>query len=75
MNPHIGKLIIGAGVTLVVVGLVIYFAGDKLSWFGKLPGDISVEKENFRFYFPVTSLIIVSLLLNLLIFLVRKFWN
>ena len=75
MNPNIGKLVIGAGVVLILAGLVIYFAGDKLNWFGRLPGDIRVERENFRFYFPVTSLILVSLLLNLLIFFVRRFWN
>ncbi len=75
MNPNIGKLVIGAGVVLILAGLVIYFAGDKLSWFGRLPGDIRVERENFHFYFPVTSLILVSLLLNLLIFFVKRFWN
>lgn len=75
MNPNIGKLIIGAGAVLVLIGLIIYVAGDKLHWFGRLPGDIRVEKENFRFYFPVTSLLLVSLLLNLLIFFVRRFWN
>ncbi len=75
MNPNIGKLIIGAGAVLILIGLIIYVAGDKLHWFGRLPGDIRVEKENFRFYFPVTSLILVSLLLNLLIFFVRRFWN
>ncbi len=75
MNPNTGKLIIAAGAVLILVGLIIYFAGDKLNWFGRLPGDIRVEKENFRFYFPVTSLILVSLLLNLLIFFVRRFWN
>ena len=75
MNPNIGKLIIGAGIALVLIGLAIYFLGDKFHWFGKLPGDIRVEKENFRFYFPVTSLVLISLLMNLLIFFVKKLWN
>ena len=42
-----GKIIIGVGILLVVVGIVVYFAGDKLNWLGRLPGDIRVEKENF----------------------------
>lgn len=60
---------------IVLAGVLIYFAGDKLNWFGRLPGDIRIEKENFRLYFPVTSLILLSLLLNFLIFLVKRFWN
>lgn len=75
MNSATGKVLILAGIAIAAVGLVIYLAGDKLQWFGKLPGDVRIEKENFRFYFPVTSLILVSLLLNLLIFFVRRFWN
>mgnify|MGYP000874902172 CR=1 FL=1 len=75
MNAATGKLLILAGLGIAAIGLLIYLAGDKLNWFGRLPGDIRVEKENFRLYFPVTSLILISLLLNLLIFLVRKFWN
>lgn len=75
MNAATGKMLILAGLGIAAIGLLIYLAGDKLNWFGRLPGDIRVEKENFRLYFPVTSLILISLLLNLLIFLVRKFWN
>ncbi len=73
MNPQTGKYLILLGIAIVVIGLFIYFLGDKLNWFGKLPGDIRVEKENFRFYFPLTSMILLGLLFNLIIILVRKF--
>lgn len=75
MNAATGKILIFVGIAIAALGALIFLAGNKLNWFGRLPGDIRVEKENFKFYFPVTSLILISVLLNLLIFLVRKFWN
>ena len=76
MNPSIGKYIILVGVAVMLVGLVVYFFGDKLSWLGRLPGDIRVEGENGgRFYFPVVTCIVVSVLLNLLIVLIRRFFG
>jgi hypothetical protein len=54
------------------VGLLVYFFHDKLHWIGRLPGDIRVEKENFRFYFPITTMILLSLLLTLVINIIRK---
>ncbi|WP_162051873.1 DUF2905 domain-containing protein [Pontibacter pamirensis] len=73
MQP-IGKTIVVIGVLVVVVGLVIWLAGDKFSWFGHLPGDIRVEKKNMRFYAPITSMILLSILLSLLMWLFRKFF-
>ena len=70
--PQLGKILIITGIILVVAGLIIYFAGDKLNWLGHLPGDIRVEKENFRFYFPVTTMIIVSILLSLIVAIIRR---
>lgn len=72
---HIGKLIIIVGVLFVIVGVVIYFWGDKFSWLGRLPGDFRIEKENFRFYFPLTTMIIISVAVSLLIRLFQKFFN
>lgn len=69
-NPT-GKIIIFAGVLIVLIGLIIYFWSDKLHWIGRLPGDIRIERENFRFYFPVTTLII----LNLVLFLLIRLWR
>ncbi len=67
-----GKVLIFAGVILIVAGAVIYFAGDKLGWLGHLPGDIRIVKENFRFYFPITTMIIISVVLTLIIYIIRK---
>jgi NADH:ubiquinone oxidoreductase subunit 6 (subunit J) len=70
-----GKYIIGAGLIIVLIGTIIYFFGDKLSWIGRLPGDIRIEKENFKLYFPITTLLIMSILLNVIIWLIKKFSN
>lgn len=69
-----GKIIIVVGLFLVVIGIVVYFAGDKLNWFGRLPGDIRVEKENFRFYFPITTMILISVIGSVLIRIFQKFF-
>ncbi len=73
MDAGLGKYIICFGVLIVVAGIVVYFFGDKLHWIGRLPGDIRVEKENFRFYFPVTTMILASIVISFLIYLVKKF--
>jgi uncharacterized protein HemY len=73
MDAGLGKYIICFGVFIVVAGIVVYFFGDKLHWIGRLPGDIRVEKENFRFYFPVTTMILASIVISFLIYLVKKF--
>ena len=57
---------------MVLVGVVVYFFHDKFNWFGRLPGDIRIEKENFRFYFPITTMVIISIVLSLLIQLIKK---
>jgi len=74
MNSQTGKWLIVAGVLIVIVGVLIYFFHDKLNWLGRLPGDIRVERDNFHFYFPVTTMIVVSIILTLLINLFRKFF-
>jgi uncharacterized protein HemY len=71
MTGDTGKWIIVAGAALLLVGIVVYFFHDKLHWIGNLPGDIRIEKENFRFYFPITTMIIFSLVINLIIRLFR----
>jgi hypothetical protein len=67
----LGKLLIVAGGLLVCVGVLFLF-GVKLSWFGRLPGDIFVQRENFSFYFPLTTGILVSVVLSLLFALLRR---
>jgi uncharacterized membrane-anchored protein YitT (DUF2179 family) len=72
MQP-IGKILIIVGILIVIAGVVIYFAGDKLSWLGRLPGDIRIEKENVKFYFPITTMILVSVVLSAIIAIIKKF--
>jgi hypothetical protein len=62
-----GKLILLLGLLLVLLGAVLSWAPGLLGWFGHLPGDIRIERENGVFYFPVTSMIIVSVVLSLII--------
>jgi hypothetical protein len=52
--------------------LILYFAGGRLTWLGRLPGDIRIERENFKLYFPLTTMIILSLLLTLILWIIRK---
>ena len=75
MSSDTGKWIIIIGIFVVLAGVIIYFFHDKLGWIGRLPGDIRIEKDNFRFYFPITTMIIFSLLLTLIIQLIKKFLN
>lgn len=71
MNRSVGMLVIGAGICLVVVGLVIYAGG--FGWFGRLPGDIRYEGERTQIYVPIVSMLLVSLVLSLVFYLLRKF--
>ena len=68
-----GKLIFFAGLAIALIGLVIWLAGNKLNWFGHLPGDIRMERENVRFFMPLTSMLLLSLVLSLAAWLIRKF--
>jgi len=72
MNSDTGKYIIIAGVIIVLLGVVIYFFHDRLNWIGRLPGDIRIEKENFRFYFPITTMIVFSLVITVIIQLIKR---
>ena len=69
-----GKIIILIGILTVVVGVVVYFAGDKFGWLGRLPGDIRIEKENLRIYFPLTTMILASLIISAILWVIRKFF-
>ena len=64
-------LLVGAGLVLVLAGVVAYFGG--LSWFGRLPGDVRIERDDVRVYVPIVSMLLVSAALSLLLWLVRRF--
>lgn len=67
----LGKLLVIAGLIMAAVGLVLWF-GVGRGWFGRLPGDIRIERENFSFYFPIITCLLVSLVLSFLFWLFRK---
>ena len=71
MEKDTGKIIMFMGALLTLAGAIWYFAGDRLRWIGRLPGDLRMEKGNVRFYFPFTTMLLASLLVNLLIRLFR----
>ena len=67
----IGKLLIIVGILLVVIGLALVFA-DKIPFLGRLPGDIYIKREKFTFYFPITTSIIISIILTILFSIFKK---
>jgi hypothetical protein len=67
----LGKALIYFGLILVVVGVILSFAG-KLPWLGQLPGDISIQRERFSFYFPITTCILISVLISLVLYFFRR---
>jgi hypothetical protein len=69
---HPAWILILVGLTIVGLGL-IWMLVPSVPWLGRLPGDIRIERENFKFYFPLASCIVVSLLLTGIMWLVRYF--
>jgi uncharacterized protein HemY len=58
---------------LLLAGLLVWSGG--LSWFGRLPGDIRIERDSARIYIPIVSMLIVSVVLSLVLHLLRRFFN
>lgn len=71
MNP-IAKLLISGGIVLIVLG-ALWQVGGRFLHLGRLPGDIAIEKENFRFYFPIVTCIILSVVLSAIFYVIRLF--
>lgn len=69
---ELGKYLLFAGLFLAFTGALLWALGDRLSWFGDLPGDIRIERKNIRFYMPLTSMLLLSAFLSLLIWLLQK---
>jgi hypothetical protein len=65
-----GPLLVGAGVVLILVGLLVWSGG--LGWFGRLPGDIRIERETVRIYVPIVSMLLVSAVVSLILYLLRR---
>jgi uncharacterized protein HemY len=69
---ELARILILLGAVLIVIGLVM-LGIQKLPFAGKLPGDIVIKRENFTFYFPLATSIIVSILISLILYLISKF--
>jgi hypothetical protein len=67
----LGKILIYLGLMLIVIGVVLTLAG-KMPWLGRLPGDISIERDNFSFYFPLATSILISVILSLVLYFLRR---
>jgi hypothetical protein len=67
----LGKLLLWLGSICIVIGVAIVLV-DKVSWLGRLPGDIYVERHHFTFFFPITTSILVSVILSLVLYIVCR---
>ncbi len=71
MMAGVGKMLILLGIIVILIGLGLIFAG-KIPWIGRLPGDIYVKRDNFTFYFPLATCIVISIVLSLIFWLFRR---
>ncbi len=62
-----GKLLIILGLAIAAIGAVMTWMPGLLGWFGRLPGDVRIEKEGSSFYFPVVSMILISIVLTIVL--------
>lgn len=67
----LGKVLIGVGLLITCLGVVLLLV-DRVPWLGRLPGDIHIEREHFRFHFPIVTSLLVSVLLTLLFYLIGR---
>jgi DUF2905 family protein len=73
MSPSpVGSVLITLGIGLVVVGLLVLVGG--FGWFGRLPGDIRIERDTMQVYIPFASMIVISIILNIIFYLIRRFF-
>ena len=68
---HIGKMLLLIGIIVAAIGGLLIIAG-RISWFGRLPGDILIQKKNFTFYFPLATSVLISIVLTLLFWLLGR---
>ena len=69
--PGFGRNLIIIGLVIAAIGLAFSFT-DRIPWLGRLPGDISIKREHFSFYFPLATSILLSLVLSLILWLLRR---
>lgn len=67
----LGKTLIYIGIGLIILGLIVSAAG-KIPWLGHLPGDITIQRDRFTFYFPLTTGILISVIITLVLYFFRR---
>jgi hypothetical protein len=67
----LGRSLIIFGLIIIVFGIIITFAG-KIPWLGRIPGDIQIKKDNFTFYFPLATCILVSVIVSFFLWLLKR---
>ena len=72
---QLGKVLVSLGALLIVVGLGLWLVADKLSWVGRLPGDIRIARPGFQFYAPLMTSLLLSVGLTLALWLCNKFFR
>jgi len=70
-GQDLGRLLIVVGLVVTITGVVVYF-GKGIPWLGRLPGDIRVERPGFSFYFPLTTGLLVSIVLSVILYVVTR---
>jgi uncharacterized protein HemY len=73
---NLGKIFIGVGLCVVLIGLLLLIVdrvpgmGNLLGWFGKLPGDISIRRDNYSFFFPLATSLLLSVIVSLILYFI-----
>lgn len=68
---ELGKILVGLGLVVVFVGVILLLAGNlsgRVPWLGRLPGDIYIDRGNWKFYFPLTTSLLISIVVSLLLY-------
>lgn len=73
MRSSFGPALVALGAVIVVIGLLAW--SGALGWFGRLPGDVRVERPNVRVYVPIVSMVLVSLVISAVMWVVRRFYH
>ena len=72
MTEQVGKYMVVAGILLSIAGLLLWLSPGTVKWFGHLPGDIRIEKPGFKFFAPLGSMLLLSILFSLVLWVIRK---
>lgn len=72
---HLGKMLVSLGALVIVMGLLLWLMADKLSWLGRLPGDIRLARPGFQLYAPLMTSLLLSIGVSLVLWLFNKFFR